>query len=196
MLNDGTCARSPGPPCQFVATNPPCKETNDEAAKGDHNQGSPEKPLGQDRRPALCSVCGSSGPRIPKDRGARATHTTVPKTFPIPAVRAIANAPQNVTRAVARRMFAPPAFAPIAPRRARKPKASRRSEIGFGLDELTTDQLIDDAAAADRSAIDLYHFTRQLSGVLDGQGRRRIVRMMWEIIYVDGRVNEFEDNFI
>ena len=35
---------------------------------------------------------------------------------------AIANAPQNVTRAVARRMFAPPVLAPIAPRRARKPK--------------------------------------------------------------------------
>ena len=48
--------------------------------------------------------------------------TTVPNNFPIPAVRAIANAPQNVTRAVARRTFAPPALAPIAPRRARKPK--------------------------------------------------------------------------
>ena len=44
--------------------------------------------------------------------------TTVPNNFPIPAVRAIANAPQNVTRAVARRTFAPPAFASIAPRRA------------------------------------------------------------------------------
>ena len=48
--------------------------------------------------------------------------TTVPKSFPIPAVRAIANVPQNVTRAVARRTFAPPAHPPIAPRRAKKPK--------------------------------------------------------------------------
>ena len=48
--------------------------------------------------------------------------TTVPNNFPIPAVRAIANAPQKVTRAVARRMFAPPAFAPIAPKRERNPK--------------------------------------------------------------------------
>lgn len=47
--------------------------------------------------------------------------TTVPNNFPIPAVIAIANAPQKVTRAVARRMCAPPAFAPIAPRSARKP---------------------------------------------------------------------------
>ena len=34
----------------------------------------------------------------------------------------MASAPQNVTRAVARKMFAPPALAPIAPRRARKSK--------------------------------------------------------------------------
>ena len=45
----------------------------------------------------------------------------VPKIFPMPAVRAIAKAPQNVTRAVARRTLAPPALAPIAPRSARKP---------------------------------------------------------------------------
>ena len=27
-------------------------------------------------------------------------------------------------------------------------------------------------------------------------GRRRIVEMMWEIIYADGRVSEFEENVI
>jgi uncharacterized tellurite resistance protein B-like protein len=66
----------------------------------------------------------------------------------------------------------------------------------FGLDDLTTFQLIDDAAAAERSAIDLYHFTRQLNDFLDDDGRRRIVKMMWEIIYVDGGANEFESNII
>ena len=50
----------------------------------------------------------------------RSHQTTVPNTFPMPAVKAIASAPQNVTRAVPRRMFAPPARAPIAPRKARK----------------------------------------------------------------------------
>src|SRR6476620_4039182 len=47
--------------------------------------------------------------------------TTVPNSLPMPAVIPSANAPQNVTRAVARRMFAPPARAPIAPSSARKP---------------------------------------------------------------------------
>ena len=53
------------------------------------------------------------------------SQTTVPKNFPMPAVRAIANALQKVSRAVARRIFAPPGFASSAPRRARKPQ--RRS---------------------------------------------------------------------
>jgi uncharacterized tellurite resistance protein B-like protein len=66
----------------------------------------------------------------------------------------------------------------------------------FGLDDLTTVQLIHDAAAADRSAVDLYHFTRQLNDVLDDEGRRRIVKMMWQIIYAHESVNEFESNII
>ena len=35
--------------------------------------------------------------------------------------------PRKSTRAVARRMFAPPAFAPIAPRRARKPNDAAKT---------------------------------------------------------------------
>jgi uncharacterized tellurite resistance protein B-like protein len=66
----------------------------------------------------------------------------------------------------------------------------------FGLDDIATAQLILDAAAADRSAVDLYHFTRRLSDVLDNEGRQRIVEMMWQVIYVDGRVNDFESNII
>src|ERR1700676_4490836 len=67
---------------------------------------------------------------------------------------------------------------------------------GFGLDDPATAALIDDAAAAERGAIDLYHFTRQLNDVLDDEGRRRTVKMMWEIAYAEGSANEFEDNII
>ena len=51
--------------------------------------------------------------------------TTVPKSFPMPAVRAIANAPQNVTRAVARRTFAPPAFPRSRPEGRESPRTQR-----------------------------------------------------------------------
>src|SRR5450759_1020085 len=56
------------------------------------------------------------------DCGGATLQITVPNNFPMPAVRAIAKAPQNVTRAVARRTLAPPTLAPIAPSKARKPK--------------------------------------------------------------------------
>ena len=79
---------------------------------------------------------------------------------------------------------------------ARRGKLRAVLKSSFGLDDRTTAQLIDDAAAADRSAIDLYHFTRQLNHVLDDEGRRRIVKMMWEVVYVDESVNEFESNII
>jgi uncharacterized tellurite resistance protein B-like protein len=66
----------------------------------------------------------------------------------------------------------------------------------FGLDDQTTARLVDDSAAVDRNAIDLYHFTRQLNAVLDEEGRRQIVRMMWQIVYADGNADEFEANII
>jgi len=66
----------------------------------------------------------------------------------------------------------------------------------FGLDYLATAQLIDGAAASERRTTDLYYFTRQLNEILDHRGRRRVVAMMWEILYADGRVNECEANII
>jgi uncharacterized tellurite resistance protein B-like protein len=66
----------------------------------------------------------------------------------------------------------------------------------FGLDYLATARLIDAAAAAERRAIDLYHFTRQLNEIFDHKDRRRVVGMMWEILYADGCVNECEANII
>jgi putative transposase len=66
----------------------------------------------------------------------------------------------------------------------------------LGLDDLTSLQLVDDAVTADRGAIDLYHFTRQLSDVLDDEGRRRVVKMVWEVAYVDESINEVASNII
>ena len=66
----------------------------------------------------------------------------------------------------------------------------------FGLDDLMTARLLEEAAAANRAAIDIYQFIRKLNEILDDDGRRQIVRMMWEVVYADGRVNEFETNII
>jgi uncharacterized tellurite resistance protein B-like protein len=78
----------------------------------------------------------------------------------------------------------------------RRKKLYALLKSAFGLDDHTTAQLIEQSAAVDRNAIDLYHFTRKLSEVLDDKGRYQTVRMMWEIAYADGKPNEFEANII
>jgi uncharacterized tellurite resistance protein B-like protein len=66
----------------------------------------------------------------------------------------------------------------------------------FDLDEATTDELVAEATEAEHEAIDLYHFTSLINRSLNEEGRRRVVEMMWEIVYADGRVTEFESNLI
>lgn len=66
----------------------------------------------------------------------------------------------------------------------------------FALDDDAVSELISAATAADREAVDLYGFTSLINRSLDEDGRRRIVKMMWEMVYADGRMNEFEDNVV
>jgi uncharacterized tellurite resistance protein B-like protein len=66
----------------------------------------------------------------------------------------------------------------------------------FGLDEVATEELIEKATAAEHEAVDLYHFTHQLNRALNEEGRARIVEMMWEIVYADGKRDELEDNLV
>ena len=49
---------------------------------------------------------------------------------------------------------------------------------------------------AENEAVDLYRFTSLINRTLDEPGRLGIVEMMWEMIFADGRVNEFEDNLM
>jgi uncharacterized tellurite resistance protein B-like protein len=66
----------------------------------------------------------------------------------------------------------------------------------FTLDDALTNELIDKATAAEHEAVDLYHFTSLLNRVLDEDGRARVIEMMWEIVYADGRRDELEDNLL
>ena len=66
----------------------------------------------------------------------------------------------------------------------------------FALDDAATDELVDTATLAENEAVDLYRFTSLINRTLDEKGRLGIVEMMWEVVFVDGRVNEFEDNLM
>ena len=66
----------------------------------------------------------------------------------------------------------------------------------FELDEETTNELVEEATAAEHQAVDLYRFTSLINRSLNEAGRLRVVEMMWEIVFADGRVSEFEDNLL
>ena len=66
----------------------------------------------------------------------------------------------------------------------------------FALDDAATEELIDIGTLAENEAVDLYRFTSLLNRTLDEAGRLGIVEMMWQVVFADGRVNEFEDNLM
>ena len=69
-------------------------------------------------------------------------------------------------------------------------------ETHFGLDRGGADKLIAFATLVEGEAVDLYHFTSVIMREVNEEGRLKIVEMMWELVYADGRVSEFEDNVV
>jgi uncharacterized tellurite resistance protein B-like protein len=82
------------------------------------------------------------------------------------------------------------------PSEAERRKLHSLIENRFGLDPGTADQLIASATLVEGEAVDLYHFTSVIMRSVDEAGRLRIVEMMWELVYADGQVSEFEDNVV
>ena len=69
-------------------------------------------------------------------------------------------------------------------------------ESRFGLDPPTAEHLITSATKIEGESVDLYHFTSVIMREVGEEGRLRIVEMMWELVYADGEVSEFEDNVV
>lgn len=83
-----------------------------------------------------------------------------------------------------------------APSDVEKAKLHDLIESRFKLDAGTADRLIVAATAEESDAVDLYHFTSVIMRAVDEAGRLRIIEMMWEMVYADGKVSEFEDNVV
>ena len=67
-------------------------------------------------------------------------------------------------------------------------------EFGLADDELET--LVSEAIAADNEAVDLYRFTSVLTRNLAAEDRVHVVEKLWEIVFADGKVHEFEENLV
>ncbi len=66
----------------------------------------------------------------------------------------------------------------------------------YGLDADATVELIREAEIADQEAVDLFHFTRVIKDKLELPDREAIIAMMWDLVFQDGTLHEFEDNTI
>ncbi|MEP3275778.1 MAG: TerB family tellurite resistance protein [Stappiaceae bacterium] len=66
----------------------------------------------------------------------------------------------------------------------------------YDIDPEQLELLIREAKKRDEEAIDLYGFTSLLKRKLDIEGRLGVVEMLWEMVYADGIVHEFEDNTV
>jgi uncharacterized tellurite resistance protein B-like protein len=82
------------------------------------------------------------------------------------------------------------------PTEVEKRKLHSLIESRFKLDPGTADKLIASATRVEGEAVDLYHFTSVIMRSVNEEGRLRIVEMMWELVYADGQVSEFEDNVV
>jgi uncharacterized tellurite resistance protein B-like protein len=66
----------------------------------------------------------------------------------------------------------------------------------FSLDDREVAALIEAADQRNRETLDLGAFTGIVRRSYTPEGRARIVEMMWEIVFADGKLHEFEDNLV
>jgi len=83
-----------------------------------------------------------------------------------------------------------------APSEVERRKLHALLEDRFNLDPGAADRLIRDATVVEGEAVDLFHFTSVIMRSVNLEGRLRIIEMMWELVYADGRVSEFEENVV
>lgn len=82
------------------------------------------------------------------------------------------------------------------PSETEKRKLHALLEYRFDLDAGMAAKLIADATLVEGEAVDLYHFTSVIMRSVNEEGRLRIIEMMWELVFADGHVTEFEDNVV
>lgn len=66
----------------------------------------------------------------------------------------------------------------------------------YGLDAARLNALLDAGRQAESEAVDYYRFTSDLKRSLDEEQRQKLVGVLWDIVYADGKRNEMEDHVV
>ena len=66
----------------------------------------------------------------------------------------------------------------------------------FSLTAEEAERLIEAADAATDHAVELYTYTRRIKDAFDEDERIRMIEMLWEVVYADGKVDDLEANLL
>lgn len=66
----------------------------------------------------------------------------------------------------------------------------------FELDDAEATDLVATAISEEREAVDLFRYTNILNKALDPAGRSALIEMLWEVVYADGRLDDYESNLV
>ncbi|SUB02695.1 Tellurite resistance protein [Pannonibacter phragmitetus] len=77
-----------------------------------------------------------------------------------------------------------------------KAKLTAILKTHYSLNDSETAELVALATDKDNEAVDMYGFTSVLKRKLEEDERQKIIELMWQLVYADGHVHEFEDNTI
>ncbi|MEH0070441.1 TerB family tellurite resistance protein [Pannonibacter sp. Pt2-lr] len=77
-----------------------------------------------------------------------------------------------------------------------KTKLTTILKTHYSLSDAETAELVALATDKDNEAVDMYGFTSVLKRKLEEDERQKIIELMWQLVYADGHVHEFEDNTI
>ncbi len=66
----------------------------------------------------------------------------------------------------------------------------------FDLSEKDADDLIEDALADQQAGGDLHPYTQVIKNNFDEADRIRVIEMLWQVVYADGELHDFEANLL
>ncbi len=67
---------------------------------------------------------------------------------------------------------------------------------GFGLAAPDRARLLARATRAEAEAADLYRWTRTVNDQMGEDGKLQLIERLWEVVYADGRLDDFEANLL
>lgn len=68
--------------------------------------------------------------------------------------------------------------------------------LRFGLTAAEADDLIAEAAAAQEESAEFFRFTHALKEAFNHEERVQLVEQLWEVVYADGRLHEYEASLL